>query len=146
MPSVRETALSALYERLQTISGSLVQRNEMYPERIPSGGIISLEDGEPGEPEVTLSPLTYHYQHQAEVICAVQRVRSADRDALLDDLLRQVGNAITSDGMDTTLGGAVEYVEMQAPVTEGVSTEGAEGLKVAVMPVILFFSTNSPVS
>ena len=55
----------------------------MLPERVPSAGLLILRDGEPGEPEVTLSPLRYHYQHRAEIEAVVQ---GATRDAAFDTL------------------------------------------------------------
>ncbi|MDT8854705.1 hypothetical protein RNZ50_06615 [Paracoccaceae bacterium Fryx2] len=61
MPTTRETVLAALQSRLQSLA-ALVLRDEVLPERIPAAGLIILRDGQPGEPEVTLSPLRYHYQ------------------------------------------------------------------------------------
>ena len=66
MPTTRELILSALQARLQPLA-ALTLRDEVLPERIPAAGLIILRDGQPGEPEVTLSPLRYHYQHQQEV-------------------------------------------------------------------------------
>ena len=66
MPSTRETVLSALNARLQTLSAPVL-RGEVLPERIPATGLIILRDGKPGEPEVTMSPLTYFYEHRAEL-------------------------------------------------------------------------------
>ena len=65
MPTTRELVLAALHARLQPLA-ALTLRDEMLPERIPAAGLIILRDGQPGEPEVTLSPLRYHYQHRTE--------------------------------------------------------------------------------
>ena len=51
-------------------------RGEVLPERVPTEGLLILRDGEPGEPEVTLSPLAYHYQHRAEIESVVQGTKS----------------------------------------------------------------------
>lgn len=59
MPTTRETVLTALHARLQPLA-ALTLRDEVLPERIPAAGLIILRDGQPGEPEVTLSPLLYH--------------------------------------------------------------------------------------
>ena len=72
MPSIRETILQALHATLQT-QPAPVLRGEVLPERVPAMGLLILRDGDPGEPEVTLSPLPYHYQHRAEVEAVVQR-------------------------------------------------------------------------
>lgn len=123
----------------------MVIRNEVYPEKVPPGGLIELEDGEPGEPEITLSPLTYHYQHKTQLTIVVQKIKSEDRDAVMDDLLTRITTAVTLNETDFTLGGAVEYVEMGAPeALTPASPEGAEGIKATIAPVILFYSTNRP--
>ncbi|MGC9329419.1 MAG: hypothetical protein ACP5I1_17425, partial [Candidatus Hinthialibacter sp.] len=109
MASARETALQALYDALKTIGGpAAVRRNEIDPERIPAGGLINVEDGEPGEPEVTLSPTRYHFAHQAEIVCLVQKAKADERDALLDGVMHAIGEKLRQD---TTLGGAVEHLE-----------------------------------
>ena len=59
MPATRETVLAALHARLQSLA-ALVLRDEVLLERIPAAGLIILRDGQPGEPDVTLSPLRYH--------------------------------------------------------------------------------------
>ena len=58
MSTVRETILTALHARLQTLAAPVL-RGDVLPERIPATGLIFLRDGKPGDPEVTLSPLTY---------------------------------------------------------------------------------------
>ena len=65
-------------------------------------------DGDPGEPEVTLSPLRYHYQHRAEIEAVVQ---GTDLDAAFDTLTASIGAAIAAD---RTLGGLCDWVEAEA--------------------------------
>lgn len=54
----RKAILFALHARLSALPASTL-RSEVLPERLPAGGLLILRDGEPGEPEVTLSPLAY---------------------------------------------------------------------------------------
>ncbi len=63
MASIRKTILAALHARLQTLAVTVL-RGDVLPERIPATGLIILRDGKPGEPEVTLSPLTWFYEHR----------------------------------------------------------------------------------
>ena len=79
MPTVRETILSALHAQLQTLAAPVL-RGDVLPERIPATGLIILRDGKPGEPEVTLSPLSYFYEHRAELEVVIQA--GSGRDAL----------------------------------------------------------------
>ena len=83
MPTTRETILAALHARLQPLAAKVL-RDEVLPERIPPAGMIILRDGQPGEPEITLSPLRYHFQHRAELEVIVQ---SADDRATAFDTL-----------------------------------------------------------
>jgi hypothetical protein len=133
MPSIRETILVALLARLSALPATVL-RGDVLPERVPTDGLLILRDGEPGEPEVTLSPLRYHYQHRSEIEAVVQ---SADRDTAFDTLAASIGAAIASD---RTLGGHCDWVEAEAPETVDLPIEGAVSLKAAVVPVVLSYS------
>ena len=141
MPTTRETTLQALLAVLQTLPDATVLRGEVLPERVPPGGLVILRDGEPGEPEVTLSPLQYHYEHRAEVEVIVQGKTPADRDAAFDTLIQAIGTALAAD---RTLGGTCDWVEAQAPAPSDLAQEGSEGIKAAVVPVVLSYSTSDP--
>ncbi len=108
----------------------------MLPERVPVDGLLILSDGEPGEPEVTLSPLAYHYQHRAEIKAVLQ---GAHCDADFDTLIARVGATLNADG---TLGGLRDWVEAEAPRPVDLSVEGAASLKAAVIPFVLHYSTD----
>lgn len=134
----RETILTALAVLLRTIPHVPVLRGEVLPDRIPPAGLMILRDGEPGEPEVTLSPLTYHYRHRAEIEAVVQ---GANRDATFDALCASIGAVIAAG---RTLEGLCDWVEAEAPQPVDLPVEGAASLKAAVIPVILHYSTTDP--
>ena len=138
MPSTRETVLSALNARLQTLSAPVL-RGEVLPERIPATGLIILRDGKPGDPEVTLSPLTYFYEHRAELEVVIQA--GSRRDALFDALSGSIGAALAAD---RTLGGLCDWVEAEAPEAIDLPIEGAAALKAAVITVVLHYATSDP--
>ena len=139
MTTTREIVLAALHARLQPLA-ALMLRDDGLPERIPASGLIILRDGQPGEPEVTLSPLRYHYQHRAEIEAVVQ---GAARDAAFDTLCASIGAALATD---RTLGGLCDWVEAEAPRPVDLAVEGAASLKAAVIPVILHYSTADPLA
>ncbi len=143
MPTPRETILQALLTTLQTIPGATVQRSEVLPERVPAGGLVILRDGEPGEPEVTMSPLQYHWRHRAEVEVIVQGKTPADRDAAFDALAAAIGTALAAD---RTLGGLCDWVEPEAPQPVDLPVDGAQALKAAVIPVTLHYVTADPLA
>ena len=140
MPTTREAILAALYARLQPLA-ALALRDEVLPERIPAAGLIILRDGQPGEPEVTLSPLRYHYQHRAELEVVVQA--SNGRATAFDSLIAAIGTALETD---RTLGGLCDWVEPEAPASIDLPIEGAAALKAAVITVVLHYTTTGPLA
>ena len=140
MPTPRETILAALHARLSALPATAL-RGEVMPERVPAAGLLILRDGEPREPEVTLSPLRYHYQHRAEIEAVVQA--GASRDAAFDALCASIG-AIFAD--NRTLGGLCDWVEAEAPRPVDLPVEGAASLKAAVIPVVLHYFTADPLA
>ena len=140
MPSKRETILAALYARLQSLAAPVL-RGDVLPERIPGTGMIILRDGKPGDPEVTLSPLTYFYEHRAELEVVIQA--GAGRDGLFDALTASIGAALAAD---RSLGGLCDWVEAEAPEPVDLPIEGAASLKAAVITVVLHYATQDPLT
>jgi hypothetical protein len=139
MPTTRETILTALADLLRTIPHVPVLRGEVLPERIPPAGLIILRDGSPGELGVTLSPLTYHFQHRAELEVIVQS--ATDRNNLFDALTAQISAVIAAD---RTLGGLCDWVNPEAPEPVDLPVEGGSSLKAAVVPLVLHYATADP--
>jgi hypothetical protein len=140
MPTTRETVFAVLHARLQPLA-ALTLRDEVLPERIPAAGLIILRDGQPGEPEVTLSPLRYHYQHRAELEVVVQAPNG--RASAFDDLITAIGAALEAD---RTLGGLCDWVEPEAPASVDLAIEGAAALKAAIITVVLHYTTTGPLA
>lgn len=140
MPTIRETILATLHTRLLPLAATVL-RDEVLPERVPAPGLIILRDGEPGEPELTLSPLRYHYQHRAELEVIVQA--GTGRASAFDVLIAAIGAALAAD---QTLGGLCDWVEPEAPASVDLPVEGAAALKAAVITVVLHYTTTGPLA
>lgn len=143
MSSHREQVLTALLSALETLSGPTVRRNEPLPEKLPAGGLVMLRDGELGEPEILLSPLSYIWRHRAIIEAVVSGGTAAARDGALDDLLSAVGQAIEAD---PRLGGLADWIEIGPASFETLAVEGAAPLKGATIPITLHYATSSPLS
>lgn len=142
MPSrTSETILNALKSALETAapSGTVVWRNRTVPTMIPAAGLIVLRDGNPGEPEVTLSPPVWSWEHVAEIDVIVEGPNSA-RDAQFDVLMQAIGSALSAD---RTLGGLCDWIEGTAPAPIELADEGADTMKAATIPVAIHFDTQS---
>ena len=140
MSSKRELILASLHARLQSLAAPVL-RGEVLPERIPAMGLIILRDGKPGEPEVTLSPVTYFYEHRAELEVVIQA--GTGRDTLFDALAGSIGAVLATD---RTLGGLCDWVEAEAPEPVDLSIEGAAALKAAVITIVLHYATLDPLT
>jgi len=145
--SQRENAIGALFVLLGQLSlgtsGATVKRNAALPERIADHAMAILRDGEMGEPEVSLSPLTYHWQHQVAIELFVADADAAARDARMDGLLVELATLID---MDRTLGGQVEYTEIGPPKFDELAPDGTSGIKACLLPVVLYYSSSGPLN
>ena len=143
MPSRREDILAALMAALVAGLSAAVRRNEPLPEKLPAGGLVMVRDGELGEPEILLSPLSYIWRHRAIVEAVVNGGTAASRDGALDGLLMAIGDTIAST---PTLGGLVDWIEIGPASFETLAVEGAAPLKGATIPLTLHYATSSPLS
>ena len=142
--SQRENAIGALFAVLGQLSlGTMVKRNAALPERIADHAVAILRDGEMGEPEVSLSPLTYHWQHQVAIELFVADPDASTRDARMDGLLVELAALIEAD---RTLAGFVEYAEIGQPKFDELAPEGTSGIKACLLPVLLHYSSAGPLN
>jgi hypothetical protein len=141
-PSQRESAIGALFAVLGQLSlGTTVKRNATLPERVSDHAMAILRDGEMGEPEVSLSPLTYHWQHELAIELFVADPDASARDARMDSLLVELAILIE---LDRTLGGVIEYAEIGPPKFDELAPDGTSGIKACLLPVVLHYSSPGP--
>ena len=142
--SQRENAIGALFAVLGQLSlGTTVKRNAALPERIADHAMAILRDGEMGEPEVSLSPLTYHWQHQVAIELFVADADASERDARMDGLLVELAALIEAD---RTLGGVIEYADIGPPKLDELAPDGSSGIKACLLPVVLHYSSSGPLN
>ena len=142
--SQRENAIGALFAVLGQLSlGTTVKRNAALPERIAEHAMAILRDGEMGEPEVSLSPLTYHWQHQVAIEMFVADPDASARDARMDGLLLELAALIEAD---RTLGGVIEYADIGPPKFDELAPDGSSGIKACLLPVVLHYSSSGPLN
>ncbi len=142
--SQRENAIGALFALLGQLSlGATVKRNAALPERIADHAMAILRDGEMGEPDISLSPLTYHWQHQVAIELFVADPDVAVRDGRMDGLLVELAVLIEQD---RTLGGVIEYAETGPPKFDELAPDGTSGIKACLLPVVLHYSSSGPLN
>ncbi len=82
----------------------------------------------------------YYYEHRAEIEVVVDGTPAA-RDAAFDALRLAIGTALAAD---RTLGGLCDYITAEAPEPVLLAIDGNEGLKAAVISVIIAYATTDP--
>jgi hypothetical protein len=143
-PSQRESAIGALFAVLGQMSlGVMTKRNASLPERLSEHAMAVLRDGEMGESEVSLSPLTYHWQHQVAIELFVADPNASERDKRMDGLLVELAALIEAD---RTLDGVIEYAEIGPPKFDELAPDGVSGIKACLLPVVLHYSSSGPLN
>ena|SRR5947209_5441817 len=144
MASKREQVIDAVVTKMQaTFPQATVLRNAAKPEGIGSHGLIVVRDGDPGDPEITMSPLTYIYEHRIPVEIAVNPTRIEDVESTLDDMLVLLGQAIQAD---RTLGGLCDFADTEAPATEAIEATGAVAARWGDAAVLAIYATANPLT
>lgn len=142
MASRREQILQAVLALgAAALPGADVVRNQDKPARIGPGGRLIIRDGDPGEPEVDLSPLAYNYAHRIPLEVAHYEAPGVTREEALDDMLTALGAGVEAD---RTLGGLVDFLETAAPATDDTEVEGARSSRWADAALVAHYRTTSP--
>lgn len=133
----REEVLQALFAVLSG-TGISCRRNDPKTEHIPASGVMVLHDGDPGEPEATMSPAMWHFIHSAQIDMFAA---GENRDTVFDGMCEAVAGAIAAD---RTLGGVCDLCLPDAPVQSQVDDYGAVPVKAASVQVSLYYATTDP--
>ena len=142
MPSKTELILEAIKARLETAPGARVERNTVVPEKIPSGGLIVLRDGDPGVPDTALGGFGgAYYNHAVEVELYIEVGDAAARDTAFDALVQAVGVALE---IDPTLGDLIFGMTYGRPEIDTEAVAGAPAIKTGTIIVTVEYETDSP--
>jgi len=110
------------------------------PDRIGAGGCVIGHPGEPGEPEIDLSPLAYNYTHRIFLeVAAADGAAGED----LDLMLLAIGDAIEADRY---LGGLCSWIEAEAPDRNDRSTDAVATINWATVPIAADYSVSTPLA
>ena len=144
MASRAEAILQRLQLALSGIGDATVERNSVLPEKVPTGGLIILRDGDPGEPEQALGGFSsVYYQHAVAIELYIEDGDPADRDTAFDDLLQQIGATLEAD---PTLDGLAFGVSYGRPETSIEAVPGTPAIKSATLSVTVDYESDAPLS
>lgn len=143
MTSKREQVLDAIVALITAaVPAAKVERNLTKPERIPPGGLVIIHDGDPGEPEVMLSPLTYLFSHRIPIEIAVHQATDP-REQALDAVLGRIGVEVAANRI---LWGLCDFIEVGAPATNDIEVSGALPGRWADVVLVATYATPDPLN
>lgn len=112
------------------------------PEETPADGRIIGERGDPGDPDIELSPLAYTYSHHVPVeICML--TRPGDDDGAIDSILTTIGTMVA---VDRTLGGRVTFLDVTAPTFLSEDGMGAVPVRIGRFEFIAEYTVSNPLA
>jgi hypothetical protein len=137
-----EQVLEVIKALLVTVPDAKVERNTAVPEKIPTGGLIVLRDGDPGEPETALGGFgAVYYSHNVEIEIYIEDGNATTRDAAFDALVQAIGTALEAD---STLGGFAFGMAYGRPEINTEAVSGAPAIKTGTIIVTVEYETTSP--
>lgn len=132
------------FHRLLMQSGAKVIRGPVSPDEgigDKNSGLIIFDDGDPPEPEVSLSPLTYYFEHPIEIGVIVKQ--SGKVFEAMDDLIEKIGRLIVGD---RTLGGLADWIEAGPRSTLGNGVEWGDEARTAGIVITIHYTTSDPLA
>jgi len=139
--SKTEQVLDAINVLLNTVPDAKVERNTAVPEKITTGGLIVLRDGDPGEPETALGGFGgVYYSHDIDVELYIEDGEATTRDAAFDTLVQSIGTALENDPL---LSGLVFGMSYGRPEIATETVTGAAAIKTGTIIVTVEYETTS---
>ena len=111
------------------------------PATIADGGRVVIDAGDPGDPEILLSPLTYFCSHRVPLLVIDGAEADVSAEQAVDDILTAIGEAIVAD---RTLGGLVDWLDAVAPQTSDLVFDQALSPRRADAVLLVTYATTNP--
>lgn len=137
--SHEEVSQAVLRMAVEAFNPADVKRNTNRPVRPDPGGNVVVRDGDMGEPEVLMSPLTYIYTRR--FVLEILPFTNGDPDYAQVRMLEPFGVAIERD---RTLGGLADWIEPEAPMVDDADVPGSPGLRWIEVGLLVTYATSNP--
>lgn len=118
-----------------------VERNRSKPQSVAAAGTVIVRDGDPGEPDIDLSPLAYNYAHQIPLELSIYPTASVTAEAGLDAMKTGLAAAVMAN---RTLGGRCQFLDLMPGTTDDLDAPGAVPGRWCEVIVVASYVTASP--
>lgn len=110
---------------------------------IGPGGTVIIRAGDPGEPEVYLSPRTYVYAHRIPIEVAAFASDTQTPAKIVDAMLVAIGEQVD---LDPSFGGLCDDSECEAPQSDDLETLGVKSGQWSNGAIIAIYGTPNPLT
>jgi hypothetical protein len=118
-----------------------IDSEDAAPDRIGPNGRAYVESGDPGAPEIDLSPLSYNYEHQIPVYLDGVAGGGLTAEQAVDAMADKVSAAIEADRF---LGGLVDFLDATAPPGNDDYIDAASSSAGLSLTITASYSTTHP--
>jgi hypothetical protein len=125
-----------------------LEGDDEAPVIVPDCGRVIVRSGDPGEPEVDLSPRTYWYEHRIPLEVTAYRSAGRSSEEALDEMLTAIGAEVDAD---RELGGLAIWTDTEAPTTEDLialerDRPAGRSPRIADLVIVPTYGTRSPLA
>lgn len=117
--------------------------DEFKPSSIKPGGMAIVRSGDPGIPEIDLSPPAYNYDHAITIELAAYKTDTRTAQQVTGDMATAIGTEIEGDRY---LGGLCTWLDATAPTDGESDANGAAPIGWADFQIIASYTTSSPLA
>lgn len=118
--------------------------DEASPSNVPAEGMVIVRTGDPGEPQIDLSPLSYNFEHRIPLEISTLASSDISSEQALDKMLVAIGEGVSAD---RTLGGLCDWLDTTSAATEDIYADGdTMPPRGAEIMIIASYSTPNPLS
>ncbi len=118
-----------------------MDNDEAKPTRVGAQGMGIVRSGDPGTPDIDLSPPTWWWEHRIPVELAGYQVAGKTSQQVLDEMIAAIDARRRAD---PTLGGLCIYLDAEPPTDGETETVGTMVLGWADFALVASYSTDSP--
>ena len=115
--------------------------DEAKPETVGPLGMVIVRSGDPGDPEIDLSPPAYHFERVIPIELAAYQSGTQSYRRSLAAMIAAIGALIVAD---RSLGGLCDWLDAEAPTDGDSDALGAAPLGWADFNIIASYATTSP--
>ena len=141
MITTHEAVLEAVFALVETALPDATVKRNVKPQRLEQpGGLVMVWDGDPGEPEMDLSPPVYNFQRRVMLGFSGYKSLTKTASQVTAEMKQAVAGAVAADRF---LGGLCEWVETAVADPQTIDQLGIDAVDLELGGLDVTYATAS---